>query len=220
VIARRAFSPALRASRVLAATLVLGAAALVAACSSASDGGAAVPCRPNGGTEAYPLSDNTCGTESGEVLANYSFTGRLAGPTSAQQSIKMSDYYDPDGKKGLSLMVINVSAFWCQFCKEEAPQLATLDAQYKAKGVVWLTVVEQDANRAPATDANVDAWISAYKLVTPAVSDPQQTLSGFFNPDLMPLNMIVDLKTMKIVKKITGSGLPQVQAELAARVGT
>lgn len=205
--------------RLLAASLVASIAAGVGACSSSSSGvSAGFSCRPSGVAEAYPL-ETGCGTEAGDVLANYSFTGRLTGSTSARQTIKMSDFHDPDGKKGLSYMVVNVSAFWCQYCKEEAPELAKLDAAYKSKGVVWLTVVEQDADRAPATDAQVDAWISTYGLVTPAVGDPQQILSGFFNPDLMPLNMIIDLKTMKIVKKITSTNLPQVQAELDARLG-
>jgi thiol-disulfide isomerase/thioredoxin len=207
------------AGRVLAASIVALVLGSVAACSSSSAGGTSgFSCRPSGGSEAYP-AETGCGTEAGEVLADYSFTGRLAGPSSAQKTIKMSDFYDPDGKKGYSYMVVNVSAFWCQFCKEEAPSFANLDAQYKSKGVVWFTVVEQDADRSPASNDRVDAWITAYNLVTPAVSDPQQVLSGFFNPDLMPLNMIVDLKTMKIVKKVTGSQLPQVQSELDARLG-
>ncbi len=203
-------------ARAFAATLVTGAAALVAACSSggaAGTTGGNLPCRPSGGTEAYP-AETGCGTEAGDVVADYSFPGRLAGATSPRGTIKLSDYYDPGGTKGLRYLVVDVSAFWCSYCKEEAPQLAALDAKYKAQGVVWFTIVAQDINRAVATDTDVDAWIKAYSLVTPAVADPGQNLTSFFDPNQMPLNMIVDLKTMKIVTKITGSGLQQVQTEL------
>jgi thiol-disulfide isomerase/thioredoxin len=219
---RRTVFTAPRASRVLAATLVLGAAALVAACSSASAGttgttGGNLACRPSGGTEAYP-AETGCGTEAGDIIADYSFQGRAAGATSPRGAIKLSDYYDPAGSKGLRYLVVDVSAFWCSYCKEEAPQLASLDAKYKARGVVWLTVVAQDGSRGVATDTDVDAWIKAYALVTPAVSDPGQNLTSFFDPNQMPLNMIVDLKTMKIVAKITGSGLQQVQTQLDAKL--
>jgi thiol-disulfide isomerase/thioredoxin len=207
-------------ARRIGAALLTGALFAVAACSSSSTPttNAGATCRPPpGGTEPYP-AETGCGTEPGQTLANYSFQGRASGISSPRGTIKFSDYYDPTGTK-YTYLVINVSAIWCTYCKQEAPQLAQMNQTYGPHGVVFLTVVEQDASRAPATDADVDNWITAYGLVTPAVSDPNQVMTSFFNPDLMPLNMIIDAKTMQIVKKITGSGLPQVQAELNTRLG-
>ncbi len=204
-------------ARISAFGLLAAALASAAACSSSSGAGsAATTCRPDGGTESYP-AETGCGTEPGNTIADYSFQGRLAGSSSPRQTIKLSDYYDPTGAK-YSYMVVDVSAFWCSYCKQEAPELASLNTKYGPKGVVFLTVVEQDDKRAVATDADVDAWIQAYSLVTPAVSDPNQVLSAFFDPSSMPLNMIIDLHTMQILKKFTSSGLPQVQAELDTRL--
>jgi thiol-disulfide isomerase/thioredoxin len=200
------------------AMVAMGAAAM--ACSSGggtpATGGAT--CQPNGGTAAYPSGG--CGTEQGDTIANLSFSGRPQGGTSARTTIQFSDYYNPTGDTTKArYLVIDVSALWCTYCKDEAPQLATLKQKY-GTSVVFFTDLAQNEMSAPATDADVDAWITAYKLVTPIATDPMFQLGAYFDPTSMPLNMIVDLKTMKIVTKITGSGLPQVQSELDTLLAT
>jgi thiol-disulfide isomerase/thioredoxin len=214
----------MKTTRILGAATVLAAMATCAmACSSSGGGSSAttgtMDCQPPGSTGTY-LTGSTCGTEVGDTIANLAFKGRASGITSPQVTMQLSDWYDPDGKKGLTYLVIDVSALWCTYCKEEAPQIAGMAAKYGPKGVVFFTDVAQDANRNNATDADVDAWIQTYKMVTPVGTDPNFALGAFFDPNSMPLNMIIDLRTMTIVKKITGEGLPQVQAELDSRLGT
>jgi thiol-disulfide isomerase/thioredoxin len=203
--------PALSIASVLAVT------GLASGCGSSDDVGPSSgsdKCKAAGTT--YPTTG--CGTEVGTVLANYTFTGRVNGKDSpSATTIRMSDLYDPDGKKGNKYLVINVSALWCVYCREEAKQLPALKAKYGPKGVLFMTDLAQKTDSTAADQGDVDAWIDAYALDTMVVNDPTFVLgSAFFDPAKMPLNLIVDLKTMKIVLKVIGSDLPSVTAKLDA----
>lgn len=184
-------------------------------CSSSSDAGPTTStdkCKAAG--TSYPTTG--CGTTAGATLVNYSFKGRMTGIASPSQTVTMNDLYDPDGKKGNRFLYFNAAAFWCANCKEDAKQLVAMNAKYGPKGVKIMTVVMQKSDRSPADDSDVDAWINTFKLDSIVVSDPTQLLGAFFDVNTMPLNVIVDLKTMKIVKVSTGADLPGVQAQLDA----
>ena len=216
MMARSRFSFASSASSVgvLVASLLLPVLGL--GCSSSTDDGGTPTDKCKAAGTNYPTTG--CGTEIGSVIANYTFTGRLKGkdtPTAA--TIRLSDFYDPDGSKGNRYLVINVSALWCVYCKEEAKQLPGLKTTYGPKGVLFMTDLAQKLDSSAADQADVDAWISSFALDTTVVNDPTFVLgSAFFDPAKMPLNLIVDLKTMKIVLKVIGSDLPTVTAKLDA----
>ena len=137
--------------------------------------------------------------------------------TPTHVTFRFSDLYDPDGKKGNRYLVINVGALWCVYCKEEAKQLPALNVKYAPKGVLFMTDLAQKIDSSPADANDVDAWIATYNLDTIVVDDPTFVLgSAFFDPAKMPLNMIIDLHTMKILLKVIGSDLPTVTAKLDA----
>ena len=182
-------------------------------CSSSAEAPATVDKCKAAGTK-YPTTG--CGTEVGSVIANYTFTGRMGGTaTPTHATFRLSDLYDPDGTKGNRFLVVNVSALWCVYCKEEAKQLPGLKAKYGPKGVLFMTDLAQKLDSTAADAADVDAWIGTFALDTIVTNDPTFVLgSAFFDPAKMPLNMIIDLHTMKIVLKVIGSDLPTVTAKL------
>lgn len=169
------------------------------------------PCHPTGGA-SYPKSG--CGTNKGQLIDDYSWTGRLAGISSPVTTLDLHDYYNPDGSKPGKFMFITVSAFWCQACKDEAKQLNGVLTTYGPKGVVIVTDIAQKLDKRPADATDVDTWIQTYALNTSVVTDPDFVLQTFFDPSTMPLDLIVDLKTMQIVFKTIGSALPDVTAFL------
>ena len=74
------------------------------------------------------------------------------------------------------------------------------------KGGAIIEVLMTKGFTMPSTQGDVDAWITKYKLVETVVKDPD----GSGTPSLDNLGArdtayIVDLKTMKVVKHITGS---------------
>jgi thiol-disulfide isomerase/thioredoxin len=211
--------------KLLARSLVFALVLSPLACSSNDAGGGATDdggtnsgkCRSSGVT--YP--SGPCGSEVGMVIPNFAFEGRLEGASSAWGPISLAaNYHDPDGTKGNRYLVVNVSALWCVYCKEEAAQLSSLKTKYGPKGVRFLTDLTEKLDGSPADQADVDAWISVYKLDTAVVNDPTFVFGTFFEKAKMPLNMIIDLKTMKIAKKIVGADLPAVTAELDRLTGS
>lgn len=189
-------------------------ALVVTGCSSSSAGNSgtgSAPCHPTGGA-SYPTTG--CGTNAGQLIDDYSWKGRLGGLSSPVTTLNMHDYYNPDGSKQYRYMFITVSAFWCSACKDEASHLNDVQSKYGPKGVFVVTDIAQKADQSPADPNDVDAWIKAYGLNTGVVTDPDFALSAFFKPSQMPLDLIIDLKTMTIVQKAIGGALPSITAYL------
>lgn len=195
-------------------------ALLVAAMSGCSSAPAAGNTATDGGTVAngsYPPAP--FGTSVGQVVENGTFRGRRAGLDSPRETFDLASYYAMRSA-GKRYMILNVAAFWCSPCKEEAKELqGRIVPTYGPKGVAFLTVVLEDAARQPATDANVDTWIRTFALTYPVVNDDDGYVTQFFDKSAMPLNMIIDLQTMKLVTKVVGADLARITGDLDRLLG-
>ena len=101
----------------------------------------------------YPQGDT--GTEEGELLADAEFSG-FRDPTGATEAtpletLRFSDYFDPNGELGYDLLLINTAAVWCAVCQEAHGELPELYATYRQQGLVMLGLLFQDAAGDPAT---------------------------------------------------------------------
>jgi hypothetical protein len=160
------------------------------------------------------------GVEKGQVLTNASFIGRKSGIDSPRETFDFESFRALRSK-GVKLMVFNVAAFWCSPCKEEAKEFqASIVPKYGPKGVAFLSIVLQDEARRPTTDAKVDAWITTFRATFPTARDPGGFVNTLFNPDSMPLNMIINLDTMKVEEKIIGADIPRVTSTLDRLLGS
>lgn len=159
------------------------------------------------------------GVERGQILTNASFIGRRGGLDSPRETFDF-EALRALRASGAKLLVFNVAAFWCSPCKEEAREFqTTIVPLYGPRSVVFLSAVVQDASRRPTNDTQVDAWISTYRLTFPTARDPNGFVNTLFNPDSMPLNMIVDLETMRIEEKIIGADIPRITSTLDRLLG-
>ncbi len=181
-------------------------------------GACSKPCEHAAATPGYPTCG--CGTSGvGDLIDDYEFrakNGAKGGAAAPFETIRLGDFYDPDGKAGRKFLVILVGAIWCSACKDEAAKLPTLSAKYGPKGVTFIPNVAQNNGRGPSSDADLNLWLSAYKQDTWVARDDAFALKAFFNPNNMPLNLIIDLKTMKIL--VFNVSLEQITKELDARL--
>jgi hypothetical protein len=168
------------------------------------------PCHPQDGAP-YPTTG--CGFGKGLVIDDYAWTGRLAGISSPVTTLKLHDYYNPDGSKPAKYLFMTVSAFWCQACKDEAKHLNALFDKYAGR-VLVVTDIAQKVDRSITDQTDVDVWIKSFALHTAVVTDPGFVLQNFFEPSTMPLDLIIDLKTMTVVYDTTGAVLPSVESFL------
>lgn len=161
------------------------------------------------------------GTTVGAVVEDHVFTGRREGANSTgpYDQISLADFYAMRNQ-GKKLLVLNVAAFWCSPCKEEAKELvATLAPKYEPKGVEFLSIVLEKIDRTPAQPADIDTWIKTYHMTFAVADDTDGYVTRFFMKDSMPLNMVIDLETMQIVSKTIGAHLDDVQSVLDAHLG-
>src|SRR6188474_3218887 len=80
------------------------------------------------------------GTETGDVVENVCFQGyrapdRIEPSAEHRETIAFSDYYDPAGSKGVSLLLINTAAIWCSACVGEHHDLPGHQSELGPQGL-------------------------------------------------------------------------------------
>ncbi len=166
------------------------------------------------------------GTETGDVVKNACFVGyrapdRVAPSAAHRETIAFSDYYDPAGTKGVSLLLLNTAAIWCSACVAEHGNLPARATELGPQGLVILSSLFEDGQKHPASVDDLERWIANFHTNFPMVADPYLYLGPYASTALAPLNMVVDPRTMKILRKYVGDQgsvmWPYIESELKAR---
>jgi hypothetical protein len=151
------------------------------------------------------------GTARGAVIENLQFLGWHSPLAAGYQATTMgavglSDFYDPDGQKGIELLLINAVAVWCSVCRTEYADIVNnqLYEQLQPRGVEFLGVLFEDNNADPARYVDMESWSSAYGVSFPFVLDPGFKTGVYFDRSATPMNMLVDARTMQVLQVITG----------------
>lgn len=174
------------------------------------------PSTPGGDYQKRTYPAGPYGTGVGATLEDYSFLGWhdpvAAGYDETKlEQVSLSEYYDPDGTKGIKLIWINASAVWCSVCRTEMKDIKNngVRAAFAPKGVQLLGTLFEDARSGPAKPKDLRSWgmLPAHSIDFPLVLDPGFKLGTFFTSDATPLNMLVDARTMKVVSATMGYSL-------------
>ena len=195
----------------------------------ASAGAAPVPVGVTPTSTWTPYPAGPYGTTRGATIENLAFLGwkhpDLAGYDPAQfETVKLSDFYDPDGHTGVKLLAINASAVWCGVCRREYQEMHSADVYgtLRPLGLEILGTLFQDNAYYPAQPQDLKNWgkLSTHAVTFPLVLDPGFKVGAYFDSDATPLNMLIDVRTMTIVQITMGISDPtskywdQVQAML------
>lgn len=170
-------------------------------------------CGGGGGTTdptergAYP--SGPYGTAEDTVIAPLTFL-RPDG-----SSVTLGDFYADETRK---LLLISTSSGWCTACVEEQPALESLHGRYDAKGLSIIVALFETGEFTPSDAAYAETWQRQYQLSFDVVADPQFSLGEYYNRDLTPMNMIVDVGSMKILRIATGWDPNATEAILSARL--
>ena len=94
-------------------------------------------------------------------------------------------------------------------------------SELSPQGLVVLSTLFQDGKREPATLADVERWIANFHTNFPMVADPELQLDRYASSDSAPLNMLVDPRSMQILRKYVGDQgtvmWPYIESELSLR---
>lgn len=178
------------------------------------------------GCSATGYPSEGLGSEEGDVVANVCFTGyrapgKVAPRAENRETIAFSDYYDPAGTKGVSMLLINTAAIWCSACVSEHHDLPEYQNQLGQQGLVILSLLFQDSAREPASFEDLERWIDKFGTNFPMATDPDLALESYASYASAPLNMLVDPRNMTILRKYVGDQgsvmWPYIEAELESR---
>jgi len=163
-----------------------------------------------GGTGGSPTGNCTYppgpyGTSVGKIVdPNLSWQGYVEGAATAT-TISIQDYFDCDGKRGINALFVSQAALWCGACQSEAAELnGHMAGGWTAKGIDVLVLVIEDKMGNPAQLKHAEAWKNTYKANGwSAAADPKFSFKGPGSNGL-PLGVIIDPRTMKIIDKSEG----------------
>lgn len=230
LIPRMSSSTNTRCASILPAVVVGLATIFATACDDATQ----APPFPEGQGQAPPGSGveyapGPYGIERGSTISNFKFVG-FPNPSADKNEafeIQLADFYNPtgdgvfpegsplgEGEPKPQVVLMNISALWCQPCQLEAEKLlpGNFD-EYSPHGVQFLLVLVDGPNQGvPATQNHLVAWTNKYETRWPATIDPAYTLGSLFKGGAFPVNIVLDTRTMKIVEAV--AGLPEEEGPL------
>ncbi|MET7766329.1 TlpA disulfide reductase family protein [Streptomyces sp. NPDC005355] len=109
----------------------------------------------------------------------------LSGKTLEGKPLDVADY------KG-KIVVLNVWGSWCAPCRAEAPNLAKVAKDTKAKGVQFIGINTRDSNRAPALRFEKDFGVGYPSLYDPIGKLMLRFPKGSLNPQAIPSTIVLD----------------------------
>lgn len=173
------------------------------ACDSSGEGGAGEV------TDRTTYPPGPYGLAEGDVLADLSFTNADG------TAFSFGDVFANSKHR---VLLVTTTAGWCTACIEEQPKLKALHGELKGNGLQIVAAMFEDADFAPATVAQIADWDERYDLPYPLVLDEGFKLGAYYDPTLTPMNMIVDVDTMEILKITTGFDEAVVRAVIEANL--
>jgi len=190
--------PTFASSRAIALFLVVGASG----CASGSgDGGDPVD------RSEYP--GDPYGVSEGDVIADLAFE------TPEGEAFALSDVYENEDNK---LLLLSTAAGWCAPCREEQPALEERYGEWKEKGLAVVVAIFEDSNYEEPTSEFVAQWRDQYALTFDVVRDASFVLEPYYNADLTPMNMFVDVDSMEILRIQTGFDASAVDALIESQL--
>lgn len=128
--------------------------------------------------------------------------------------ISLGDYFDPDGSKGITALLITEGQADCGPCIKEAKDIAaSLPEKWTPAGIRVVQLVVSDIKGNPATLDTALAWKQSSAASWPVGADPNFTFAQLgSNP--YPIQVIVDPRTLTVVDRLEGyrPTLPELEA--------
>jgi hypothetical protein len=177
--------------------------------------------------ELEPCVDGPYGWSEGSILQNLVFDGFARPEIDSEERgpIALCDFHNetgsdvyPEGSlygagwpKPRGLLVI-VGAVWHGPCSYEAEQvLPAKYGAYASLGGELLFVLQDGAQPGvSATPSQLQNWVLKFDLDYPAALDPARRLEPYYAVEALPQNLLVDTRTMEIVKVQAGQVGPEL----------
>jgi hypothetical protein len=196
-------------------------AGLWASCSDSAGGGMMVVPMPDADLSdgasnnpegvAYPTANiggqPRTDTKAGQIFPNLTLEGvRSAATKDTPAVVSMAEYYDPTGARYDLLHVIGIF-MWCPHCNNETNNLSTLPAWQADHrvAVVQIAMLGYGNGNATPSWTELQKWVSDHNLTFPVLVDGQGAQLGqYFSVNSVPLNIVVNPRTMEVLDVTVG----------------
>lgn len=171
------------------------------------DPDAGVVDQPDTAPPPCPYPSGPYGIGQGKVLSpSLTWDGYVKGVDTIS-TLTPADIFDCDGKKGINAVLIDESATWCGPCNQEAADLPMAMQTWSTQGVMIVTLMVENIQHKQADTSTALEWRNQYKLspLANVMADPYFSFAHMGTVGL-PMNILVDPRTMKIINVIEGYG--------------
>jgi len=169
-----------------------------------------------------PYPAGVYGLDMGDTLSgDYEWTGyapgeqtpspRVAGGGAAWPTLRVADLFDADGSRGINALFFVEQTAWCGPSQSQAQTIvACRRGDWDNEGVVVVTLMWQDDGTKPATTQTALDWRDRFgDTMDYVVADPNCSLydarTEYPGRNELPINVVVDPRSMKIVDRENGS---------------
>lgn len=123
--------------------------------------------------------------------------------------------------KPVKLAFFAITAGYCGTCQSELKTLAQKAAAGEIDSrVIFINAVIATTVQTEKPDANF-LWnaVSSYNMNFPQIADTSRTLRGYFTESSIPMNLGIDLTTMKVVYKKVGFSYSTIDSFIKQHLG-
>lgn len=106
------------------------------------------------------------------------------------------------------VVLVNFWATWCPPCRKEMPDLDTLSKRFAKKGLVVLSISDEDASR-------LNPYLATNKITYPILMDPGRKVTESFHVDGIPKSFIFDREGKLVAQSIDMRTMNQFLAMLS-----
>ena len=165
-----------------------------------------------------PTKKKSCVTlassmDAGDLMDDFSMVGYTDGDKNGslsndkQKLVKLSDYASTH-----KVILFVISAGWCGPCKTETKLFASWIKTYEPKGLMIFQTLSDGTkkNQAP-TPTFLKSWISTYNAVGAIGIDPKKMSTQYNTKGTIPMNMMLDAKTRKVLVKWNGGNATKTE---------
>lgn len=106
------------------------------------------------------------------------------------------------------VVLVNFWATWCPPCRKEMPDLDTLSKRFAKKGLVVLSISDEEASR-------LNPYIATNKITYPILMDPGRKVTESFHVDGIPKSFVFDREGKLVAQSIDMRTMHQFLAMLS-----
>jgi hypothetical protein len=163
---------------------------------------------PTAGCEAAGYPSGPYGVQEDATAENLCFRGwrrpnETAHTSTTLEDLSFASFHDETGET-FELLLVNSAALWCTVCLSEHRELPARYQELGPRGLVILSALFQDARAEPADVEDLGVWVETFDVTFPMVLDSSFQLGAYASADTAPLNLVIDARTMQILRKYVG----------------